>query len=89
MDQPSDHSLIFHVCENLFSACVPVLRKQYGHSLEEYVQHLKEKSIKKRERLIQRKKERGEEYYTPQCVRQIYYAKQRLAKNRLKRQTHW
>ncbi|MEW9501875.1 hypothetical protein [Jeotgalibacillus marinus] len=55
--------------------------KQYGHSLEEYVQHLKEKSIKKRERLIQRKKERREEYYTPQRIRQIYYAKQRLAKN--------
>ncbi len=52
--------------------------KQDGHSLEEYVQQLKEKSTKKRKRLIQRKKERGEEYYTPHRVRQINCAK-RLA----------
>ncbi|MFD2215619.1 group II intron reverse transcriptase/maturase [Metabacillus endolithicus] len=52
--------------------------KQFGHTLDDYIQYMKEKQKKKQQKQIQRAKERGEEYYTPERVRKMNYAK-RLA----------
>lgn len=52
--------------------------KQFGYSLDDYVQYMKDKQKKKHKKRIQKAKERGEEYYTPDRVRKMNYA-QRLA----------
>jgi len=49
-----------------------------GHSIEDYIQHMKDKHKTKRARELERMKERGEEYFTPDRFRKIQYA-QRLA----------
>ncbi|MFZ3591878.1 hypothetical protein ACOI1C_22395 [Bacillus sp. DJP31] len=48
--------------------------KQFGHTPESYVEYMKEKQQKKHKRKVQKAKERGEEYYTPERVRYINYA---------------
>lgn len=53
--------------------------KQFGHTPESYVKYMKEKQQKNKQRTVQRSKERGEEYYTPERVRKMNYA-QRIAK---------
>lgn len=52
--------------------------KQFGHSLEDYINRLKEKQKKHQARAVERAKEKGREYYTPDRVRKIQHA-QRLA----------
>jgi len=52
--------------------------KIYGFTLESYILRMKEKQQKKKEREIQRAKEKGQEYYTPDRVRKRKYA-QRVA----------
>lgn len=48
--------------------------KIYGFSLISYIQRMKEKQRIKHARRIQRAKEKGQEYYTPDRVRKMYYA---------------
>lgn len=50
-----------------------------GHSIEDYIQHMKDKNKAKEARKQERMKERGKEYFTPDRVRKMQYA-QRLAK---------
>lgn len=45
--------------------------KQFGYSPEDYVQYMKAKHEKKYKRALQRAKERGKEYFTPERVRKI------------------
>lgn len=45
--------------------------KQYGHTIEGYIQYMKEKQEKKYKRALQRAKERGEKYFTPKTVQMI------------------
>lgn len=45
--------------------------KQFGYSPEDYVQYMKTKHEKKYKRALQRAKERGIEYFTPERVRKI------------------
>jgi len=51
---------------------------QYGYSLDEYLDYMKTRQTAKQQRKVQKAKERGEEYYTPERVRKMQYA-QRLA----------
>ena len=53
--------------------------KQYGYTPESYIEYMKNKQDKKLQKKIQKAKERGEEYYTPDRVRKINYV-QRLTK---------
>lgn len=53
--------------------------KQYGYTPESYVEYMKNMQEKKQQKRIQKAKERGEEYYTPDRVRKINYV-QRIAK---------
>lgn len=52
--------------------------QQFGHSIEDYIAYMKEKGQKKYKRALQRAKEKGREYFTPDLVRKKNYA-QRLA----------
>lgn len=52
--------------------------KLYGHTVENYLEYMKEKQTKKYKRAIQRAKEQGQEYFTPNLVRKMNYA-QRIA----------
>lgn len=52
--------------------------KQYGYTIEDYLEYMKNKQRKKYERKIQKAKERGQEYFTTNLVRKMNYAK-RLA----------
>jgi len=52
--------------------------KQFGYTLEQYIQRITKKAKKKVEQKIQRAKEKGQEYYTPDLVRKMKYA-QRVA----------
>lgn len=52
--------------------------KQFGYTLEQYIQRITGKAKAHHERKIQRAKEKGQEYYTPDRVRKMQYA-QRLA----------
>lgn len=45
--------------------------KQYGYTIEDYIQYMKEKQEKKYKRALQRAKERGEKYFTPKTVQMI------------------
>lgn len=49
--------------------------KQNGHSVDDYLEYMKEKQIKKYKRAVQRAKERGQEYFTPNRVRKVNYAR--------------
>ncbi|WP_237100446.1 hypothetical protein [Paenibacillus azoreducens] len=51
---------------------------QYGYTLESYIDYMKNRQKTKHTRKVQKTKERGQEYYTPELVRKIQYA-QRLA----------
>lgn len=48
--------------------------KQNGFSTKNYIEYMKDKHTKKYKRAIQRAKERGEEYFTPQRREKIYCA---------------
>lgn len=52
--------------------------KQYGHTLDDYVEYMKNKQQTRHAQALKRAKERGEEYYTPHRVKKIQNA-QRLA----------
>ena len=52
--------------------------KQYGYTIADYIEYMKEKQRKRHARKIERAKEKGQEYYTPDLVRKMQYA-QRLA----------
>lgn len=52
--------------------------KQFGYTIEQYIARQKERQKKSQARKVQRAKERGQEYYTPDLVRKMNYA-QRLA----------
>lgn len=54
------------------------LHEQYGYSLDDYLDYMKTRQAAKQQRKVQKAKERGEEYYTPERVRKMQYA-QRLA----------
>ncbi len=54
------------------------IHEQYGYSLEEYLDYMKRRQTVKQERKVQKAKECGEEYYTPDRVRKMQYS-QRLA----------
>lgn len=45
--------------------------KQYGHTIEDYIQYMNEKQEKKYKRALQRAKERGVEYFTPKRIQMI------------------
>lgn len=51
--------------------------KQFGYTLEDYVQYMKRKHENKYKRALQAAKERGEEYFTPERVRKINCAQGR------------
>lgn len=51
---------------------------QYGHTIEDYIEYMKNKQKKKHNREVQKAKERGQNYYNSERVRKINYA-QRLA----------
>ncbi|SFM19348.1 hypothetical protein SAMN03159341_1201, partial [Paenibacillus sp. 1_12] len=51
---------------------------QYGYTLENYTQYMKDKQKAKSASRLAKMKERGQEYYTPERVRKMQYA-QRLA----------
>lgn len=51
---------------------------QYGYSLDDYLNYMKTRQTAKQQRKVQKAKERGEDYYTPERVRKMQYA-QRLA----------
>lgn len=50
--------------------------KIYGFSLQSYIQRMKEKQRSKLAKRIQRLKEKGQTYYTPDRVRKMTYAQQ-------------
>lgn len=50
----------------------------FGHTIEDYIAYMKEKGQKKRRKALERAKEKGREYFTPDRVRRMNYA-QRLA----------
>ena len=52
--------------------------KQFGYTLEQYIQRITKKAKAAKERRMQRAKEKGQEYYTPDRVRKMLYA-QRVA----------
>jgi RNA-directed DNA polymerase len=52
--------------------------KQYGYTIDQYVEYMKDTQKKSQARKERKAKERGEEYYTPDLVRKMRYA-QRLA----------
>jgi hypothetical protein len=51
---------------------------QYGYTLEEYIEYMRNKQKAKHAQRVQKAKERGQEYFTPNLVRKMQYA-QRLA----------
>ena len=51
---------------------------QYGYTIEQYIDYMNKRQKKKHARNIERAKEKGQEYYTPDRVRKMQYA-QRLA----------
>ncbi|MDW7650823.1 MAG: hypothetical protein SCM57_05735 [Bacillota bacterium] len=51
---------------------------QFGYTIDEYVDYMKIRQKKKQARDIERAKEKGQEYFTPDRVRKMQYA-QRLA----------
>jgi len=53
-------------------------RCQFGYTIEQYVDYMKKKQKQKYARDIERAKEKGQEYFTPDRVRKMLYA-QRLA----------
>lgn len=48
--------------------------KQFGYTIEQYIQRMSRKAKEKKAKLIQRAKEKGQEYYTPDRVRKMNYA---------------
>jgi group II intron reverse transcriptase/maturase len=54
--------------------------KQFGYTLEQYIQRITKKSKAHLKRKIERAKEKGQEYYTPDLVRKMQYA-QRVAQS--------
>lgn len=54
--------------------------KQFGYTLDDYIEYTKSRQKKKQNRAVQRAKERGKEYFTPSRVRKMQYAWQ-LASN--------
>jgi hypothetical protein len=52
--------------------------KQYGHTIEDYIQYMKEKQEKKYKRALQKAKERGVEYFTPKRIQMINCAQGKL-----------
>lgn len=48
--------------------------KQFGYTIEQYIQRTTRKAKEKKAKLIQRAKEKGQEYYTPDRVRKMNYA---------------
>lgn len=48
--------------------------KQFGYTIEQYIERMKERQRKEQARREQRAKERGQEYYTPDRVRKMKYA---------------
>src|SRR5690606_9682123 len=47
---------------------------QFGHTMEDYIIYMKEKGQKKHKRALQRAKEKGREYFTPDTIRKMDYA---------------
>lgn len=54
--------------------------KQFGYTLDDYIEYTKLRQKKKQNRAAQRAKERGREYFTPSRVRKMQYLRQ-LASN--------
>lgn len=52
--------------------------RQFGYTIEQHIERLSKKTKQKLERAVQRAKEKGQEYYTPDRVRKKQYA-QRIA----------
>lgn len=52
--------------------------KQFGYTVEDYIEHMKEKQYKKYQKKLQKAKDKGQEYFTSILVRKMNYA-QRLA----------
>lgn len=52
--------------------------KQYGYQLYDYLQYMKDKQKKKYKRAVERAKEKGENYFSPERTRKMNYA-QRIA----------
>jgi group II intron reverse transcriptase/maturase len=55
----------------LVSAFQHYYGKQYGHTVEDYVEYMKSKGQKKLQRAIERAKEKGEEYYNEYRLRKM------------------
>lgn len=51
---------------------------QFGYTIDDYIKYMKDKQLKHQNRQIQKAKENGQNYYTPDRVRKMQYA-QRLA----------
>ncbi len=51
---------------------------QFGYSIEQYIDYMSKRQDRKHARKVEREKEKGQEYYTPDLVRKMQYA-QRLA----------
>ncbi|OMF38859.1 group II intron reverse transcriptase/maturase [Paenibacillus sp. FSL H8-0548] len=62
----------------LVSAFWAYYNAQYGYTLENYIDYMKNRQKAKHAQKVQKAKERGQEYYTPDRVRKMQYA-QRLA----------
>ncbi|MFC4620592.1 group II intron reverse transcriptase/maturase, partial [Camelliibacillus cellulosilyticus] len=61
----------FFARAGLVSAFQYFYGKQFGHTVESYIEYMKEKGRKKWKRAVERAKERGQEYFTPERVRKI------------------
>ena len=48
--------------------------KQFGYTIEQYIEYIKKKQKSKQIREIERAKEKGQEYFTPDRVRKMQYA---------------
>jgi len=48
--------------------------KQFGYTIDQYVDYMKKRQKKRQDRAVERAKERGQEYYTPDRVRKMQYA---------------
>lgn len=51
---------------------------QFGYTIEQYIDYMKKKQKEKHTSKVERAKEKGQEFYTPDRVRKIQYV-QRLA----------
>lgn len=74
----SKWTIEYFTCIGLVPAFQYYYGQQYGYTTEDYISYMKQKGKKKYENALKRAKEKGQEYFNPERVKKMNYAK-RLA----------